>query len=121
MKNKVCSWSFVVCSLFFIACGENKENKKDASPFDSAQGDKLSMTTNINSVKINLPDSAGKDIFEANCLTCHSSAYIQMQPNFSRKTWEKTVDKMKKNYGAPMDSVSAVKIVDYLMAIKGKK
>jgi len=102
---------FTFFLLLFTSCGgEKTEVQKENQEL-----------ANINSMQINLPDSAGKDIFEANCLTCHSSAYIQMQPNFSRKTWEKTVEKMKKNYGAPMDSVSAVKIVNYLMAIKGKK
>ena len=96
--------------LFISSCGSN-ENKKSVS-------EKL---TDINDVVVNLPDSAGKDLFTANCKTCHSLAYIQMQPNFPRKTWQKTVDKMIKNFGSPIDSVSASKIVDYLMAVRGKK
>ena len=44
-----------------------------------------------------------------------------MQPNFTRKTWQKEVDKMIKTFGAPITDSAAVKIVDYLAAIKGKE
>lgn len=100
-------------SVFFLlfSCGEEKAEVQQ-------QEKKL---TDIRSVKINLPDSAGKELFEANCKTCHSDSYIQMQPDFPRKTWQKIVDKMQKSFGAPLDSVTSAKIVDYLVAIKGKK
>jgi uncharacterized protein (DUF697 family) len=39
-----------------------------------------------------------------------------MQPDLSRKAWEKTVEKMIKVYGAEIDSVTARTIVDYLVA-----
>jgi hypothetical protein len=44
-----------------------------------------------------------------------------MQPNFPEKTWVKIVDKMRKNFGAPIDSINAKIIVDYLVKVKGKK
>ena len=44
-----------------------------------------------------------------------------MQPPFPRKTWEKIVDKMVKNFGAPIPDSSAKAIVDYLVATKGKQ
>jgi hypothetical protein len=43
-----------------------------------------------------LPDAPGADAFRMNCMICHSERYIQMQPEFPRKTWEKIVDKMIK-------------------------
>ena len=68
-----------------------------------------------------LPDAPGADAFRMNCMICHSERYIQMQPEFPRKTWEKIVDKMIKSYGAPIADSTSQTIVDYLTTIKGKK
>src|SRR5689334_14341192 len=65
--------------------------------------------------------SEGEELFKANCITCHTLRYIEMQPDFPRKTWEKITDKMIKNFGAPIPDSSAKKIVDYLVEIKGLK
>ena len=84
-----------------------------------------SETKPITAVTTPLPDATlvatdimmkkGAELFMAHCQTCHTARYIQMQPKFSRKIWEKTVDKMRHAYGAPIDSVVAIQIVDYLM------
>lgn len=58
----------------------------------------------------------GAEAFIANCQTCHTARYALIQPDLSRKAWEKTVDKMIKVYGAEIDSVTAHTIVDYLVA-----
>jgi len=68
-----------------------------------------------------LPDSAGADLCRANCAVCHSLRYIQMQPDFPVKTWEKIVDKMRHTYGASISDSTAKIIVAYLGKIKGKK
>jgi hypothetical protein len=61
----------------------------------------------------------GAKEFEAGCITCHSLRYIEMQPPFPRKSWEKIVDKMVKNFGAPISDSTAKVIVDYLVEVKG--
>jgi len=71
-------------------------------------------------VKTLFTQTPGEELYKANCITCHSLRYIQMQPPFPRKTWEKIVDKMIKNFGAPIPDSSAKAIVDYLVAVKGK-
>ena len=68
-----------------------------------------------------LPDAPGAEAFKMNCMICHSERYIQMQPDFPRKTWENIVNKMIKNFGAPISDSTNQTIVDYLTAIKGKK
>lgn len=78
------------------------------------------LAKDIHDVESNIGSADGEDVFKANCLTCHSLRYIQMQPAFPRKTWEKTVDKMIKNFGAPIADSTAKTIVDYLVAVKGK-
>jgi len=68
-----------------------------------------------------LPDAPGAEAFKMNCMICHSERYIQMQPDFPRKTWENIVNKMIKNFGATISDSTNQTIVDYLTAIKGKK
>jgi len=68
----------------------------------------------------NWPDAPGREIVEVNCAVCHSSRYVMMQPAFPRKVWEASVDKMRKTFGAPIPEENVKKIVDYLMAVRGK-
>jgi mono/diheme cytochrome c family protein len=76
---------------------------------------------NIDDYQVNFPKGEGYDEFKAACITCHSLRYIEMQPDFPPKTWETIVTKMRKNFGAPMSDSAATKIVNYLVAVKGKK
>jgi cytochrome c5 len=65
------------------------------------------------------PEHPGKTEFTSYCGICHSLRYISAQPDFPRKTWEAEVKKMVEKFSAPIDSANCVKIVDYLVAIKG--
>ena len=67
------------------------------------------------------PEHEGKTEFISYCAICHSLKYISTQPDFPAKTWDAEVTKMVAKYHAPIDSVTAKKIVAYLVAIKGKK
>ena len=77
-------------------------------------------------VEITLPDYSPKlpagpnlEVYEKNCLLCHSARYVFMQPPFSRSVWEKEVAKMADVYGANIPEADRPKIVDYLVAVKG--
>jgi len=74
---------------------------------------------NINGYKTIMPHSKGYDVFETNCITCHSLRYIQMQPDLPQKKWEGIVDKMIKNFGAPIPDTTAKQIIEYLAELKG--
>jgi hypothetical protein len=96
-----------VCSItLFISCVD----KQDAKLLEDNPDTKTLFTR-----------APGEELFKTNCITCHSLRYIQMQPPFPRKTWEKIVDKMIKNFGAPIPDSTAKTIADYLVAVKGKK
>lgn len=56
----------------------------------------------------------------ANCLTCHSSAYVSTQPVLSKAQWTAEVAKMKNVYGAPIPDDQVPAIVDYLTTNYGK-
>jgi mono/diheme cytochrome c family protein len=79
-------------------------------------------------VSISLPGDAGMAFkpgaglaaAQANCLTCHSSAYVSTQPVLSRAQWTAEVAKMRTAYGAPIADDQAPVIVEYLTAQYGK-
>ncbi len=65
-------------------------------------------------------DLPGYPLVLKNCLTCHSSQYVQTQPPRSpRRYWEATVHKMKDAFGAPVDDAEIPAIVDYLTKTYG--
>ena len=47
-------------------------------------------------------DAPGVSLVNAQCLTCHSVEYVQMQPPLSLKVWTAEVVKMQQKYGAPV-------------------
>ncbi len=79
-------------------------------------------------VSISLPGDAGMAFkpgtglaaAQANCLTCHSSAYVSTQPVLSRAQWTGEVAKMRAIYGAQIADDQVPAIVDYLTVQYGK-
>jgi len=97
----------LICFVLLLASCADKQDSK--LPEDNSD------------VKSLFTQTPGEEVFKTSCITCHSLRYIQMQPPFPRKTWEKIVDKMIKNFGAPIPDSSAKAIVDYLAIVKGKQ
>lgn len=62
----------------------------------------------------------GADLATANCATCHSAAYVYVQPPLNRKQWTAEVVKMQKAYGAPVADSDVSAIVDYLLTQNGR-
>ena len=79
----------------------------------------ISGSKDIKEIKTIMPLAEGFDQFETYCIACHSLRYIQMQPDFPPKKWEVIVDKMIKNFGAPIPDSTAKQIVAYLSEVKG--
>ena len=80
------------------------------------------------SVKLPMSDPApfkpgpGVELVQRDCLTCHSSAYVNTQPPLTRAQWNAEVVKMRGPYAGatliPEADVPA--LVDYLTAQYGK-
>jgi len=71
--------------------------------------------------RVELKDAPGRAQVEANCGSCHSLDYIQMNsPFLDRSGWDGSVTKMIKAFGAPINAEDAKAIVDYLGANYGK-
>jgi mono/diheme cytochrome c family protein len=64
---------------------------------------------------VQLKNAPGLDKVEANCASCHSLDYVQINSPFPNATlWDATVTKMIKAFGAPIDEADAKVIADYL-------
>lgn len=114
INNQKRNFAFAVIFLMMIAC--NSTGEKNLAEKNTISSD----TTFMNVSETHFPEATGADAFRTNCVTCHSAKYVEMQPEFLRKTWEKIVDKMVKSYGAPITDSAAKKIVDYIMIMKGE-
>jgi len=113
-------WRVAAVALWLSGCGSTEEKNKNASAEN--------LIKDVRDTEVKLPPAEGAELFatgaeafKANCITCHSLRYIQMQPDFPEKTWQKIVDKMVKSFGAPIPDSTSKAIVKYLVAIKGKK
>ena len=64
-----------------------------------------------------LRDGEGRDLTFEHCTICHSVEYIPANaPAMNRAAWQKTIQKMKDRFGAPITDEEAGKILDYLSA-----
>jgi hypothetical protein len=102
----------IIASVILFSCGKREEIKMKTVEV-------VAELPEATSYPVELDMSKYAEDFVANCQTCHTPRYIEMQPVLSRKTWEKIVDKMIHSYGAPIDSMAATRIVNYLVWVKG--
>jgi sulfite dehydrogenase (cytochrome) subunit B len=64
-----------------------------------------------------LQAAAGRDLTVGRCLICHSLEYIPSNaPAMNRAAWQKTIQKMRERFGAPITDEEANQILDYLDA-----
>lgn len=103
---------FFFCIIFVASC--NQPGVKNEQTI-------AAIAPDLKHVITELPKAPGYQTFNINCQTCHSSSYIQNQPDLPEKTWSAIVTKMQKTFGAPVPDSSIGEIVQYLVAIKGKK
>ena len=62
-----------------------------------------------------LKDGSGRDLTTGRCVICHSLEYIPSNaPAMNRTGWQKTIQKMKDRFGAPITDAEAKQILDYL-------
>jgi hypothetical protein len=70
-----------------------------------------------------LKDGPGRDLTVGRCNICHSVEYIPANAVAQNRTgWQKTIQKMRERFGAPITDDEAREILDYLDAnYSGKK
>jgi hypothetical protein len=71
---------------------------------------------------IQLKAGEGRDLTTGRCILCHSLEYIPANaPAMDRAGWQKTVQKMREKFGAPITDEEAKTIIDYLSANYAEK
>lgn len=64
-----------------------------------------------------LREGTGRDLTVGLCMVCHSIEYIPANaPAMDRAAWQKTIQKMRDRFGAPITDEQAKQILDYLSA-----
>lgn len=64
-----------------------------------------------------LAAGSGRDLTVSRCIVCHSLEYIPSNaPAMNRTGWEKTIQKMRDRFGAPITTEEGRQILDYLAA-----
>ncbi len=64
---------------------------------------------------VRLKDAPGRDLTTGRCILCHSLEYIPSNaPAMNRAAWQKSIQKMKERFGAPITDEEAKQILDYL-------
>ena len=64
-----------------------------------------------------LREGAGRDLTVGLCMICHSIDYIPANaPAMNRAAWQKTIQKMRDRFGAPITDQQANSFLDYLAA-----
>ena len=98
-------------ALAMVAFGNASRAAGDASPAAGA-------TSNTPAAEVTeLRAGEGHDLTERSCTICHSVEYIPANaPAMDRAAWQKTIQKMKDRFGAPITDEEAKQILDYLAA-----
>jgi mono/diheme cytochrome c family protein len=66
---------------------------------------------------LQLKEAPGRDVTAGHCALCHSLEYLPANaPAMDRAGWQKTVQKMRERFGAPITDEQAKVILDYLSA-----
>jgi len=64
-----------------------------------------------------LEDGPARELTVGRCMVCHSLEYIPGNaPAMNRAGWQKTIQKMRDRFGAPITDAEAQRILDYLDA-----
>jgi hypothetical protein len=125
MKKNLNILIVLIAFVSFSTTGcQPKEEKNDTKEIAKTPENNVTVNGSVHKLFIipnepTFPDVEGRQVFLSNCITCHSTRYISMQPNFPRKTWQAEVTKMIEKFKAPIDTSLVKQIVDYLVRIKG--
>ena len=106
---------YVIAVASFVAAQSSQSGTAKRQAPASGQVERITLPNYSGEI----PKGPNVEVYEKNCLLCHGSRYVTMQPDFSRSTWEKEVKKMVDAYGATIPEDEQRKIVDYLVAVRG--
>ena len=77
----------------------------------------LGAAADLGEANVELKPGTGRELTTSRCIICHSLDYIPANAAaMDRAAWQKTLQKMRERFGAPIDEEEARAILDYLSA-----
>ena len=71
---------------------------------------------------VQLKEGAGRDVTVSRCVICHTLEYIPANaPAMDHAGWQKSIQKMRERFGAPITDEEAATILGYLSATYADK
>lgn len=86
----------------------------------------LLLAAAAQSAAISLPDDESQftgpdaDLLNGNCLACHGTEMVLLQPRMSAEAWGHSVAKMQHIYKAPITDEDAARLPQALMRVQAK-
>ncbi len=108
----------IAATGFMVWVSANAQQPSAASPKPKAAANPVHSIV-LPQYAPEIADGPNKEIYQRNCLTCHTARYVSMQPRFSKSVWQSEVKKMVDAYGAPIPEADQTLIVEYLVGVKG--
>jgi cytochrome c5 len=108
----------VIAATYLMVCVANGQQPSTGSPKSKAAANPVHSIV-LPQYSPAIADGPNKEVYQKNCLTCHTARYVSMQPRFSKSVWQSEVKKMVDAYGAPVPEADQTLIVEYLVAVKG--
>jgi len=107
----------VVVAMAMYAAQQSKPVSSSASKQMAGDGQVQRIT--LPQYPAQIAPGPNVEVYKKNCLTCHTTRYVSMQPGFAKAVWQSEVKKMVEVYGAPISDADQTLIVEYLVAVKG--
>jgi cytochrome c5 len=116
----------IVCALIVAAmamtggvAGQSQPQTAGATKQAAKDGPNQVQTVVLPQYPGEIVQGPNVQVYQRECLICHTARYVSMQPRFSKTVWQSEVKKMVDAYGAPISEVDQALIVEYLIAVKG--
>lgn len=117
LMTAVLIWGAV--TLVAIAGHSQSSNAQTAKKTAKSSAANPVQTIELPQVPSDIPPGPHLDTYRKDCLICHGSRYVTMQPRFSQGVWEKEIKKMVDAYGATIPDADQKEILEYLVAVRG--
>jgi hypothetical protein len=112
----------IATAVAYLGTREDPRARPTPPPPAPAAADLPVQTIVLPHVEPDLPPGPHRETFIRYCTLCHSTRLVLTQPPFPKAKWEEVVQKMinPKFYGAPIPAEEKPRIVEYLVAIRGR-
>jgi hypothetical protein len=112
----------VATAVAYLGTREDPQARPTPPPAAAADANVPVQAIVLPHVEPDLPPGPHRETFIRYCTLCHGARLVLTQPPFPKAKWEEIVQKMinPKVYGAPVPAEEKPRIVEYLVAIRGK-